>query len=361
MSLYLGNNLISGVATPIEGARNIGQIVQSTIPLTDAGLHLLDGSLISGSGAYSDFVTYIAGLVSSYPDLFATESDWQTSVTTYGSCDKYVYDSVNNTVRLSKRTSEHGALIKSYSSGNSWYRIYQDGWCEQGGYIAYLTQQYAQYSLLQSYKDSNYSVYASYAGINGNTSSYSGRYVIPAKPYDNSKFLTALYAANEACYWFACGYTDISDYQYSPVYEYIVIATSTQTQVEVDINEIMTDLNGKADIDLSNINPSAQIKSAISEWGFPSNTYIEISNKNSGSEYVCPARGFVAIQSLYSGNSYIGGYIRNERNEMTAIFAASYGNGGGWLPVEKDDVILLQRGNNQSINYYRFFYLAGEQ
>ena len=38
MSLYLGENLISGVATPVEPSRNIGQIIESIVPLTDAGL-----------------------------------------------------------------------------------------------------------------------------------------------------------------------------------------------------------------------------------------------------------------------------------------------------------------------------------
>lgn len=86
-----------------DGAsRNIGEIVISTVPLVDAGLHLADGALISGSGSYADFVTDMAGLVSTNPDLFETESNWQSSVSTYGVCGKYVYDSVNNTIRLPK-------------------------------------------------------------------------------------------------------------------------------------------------------------------------------------------------------------------------------------------------------------------
>lgn len=50
-----------------NNTRNIGQIIQSTIPLTDAGLHLLDGALISGSGSYSAFVDYIAELYTADP------------------------------------------------------------------------------------------------------------------------------------------------------------------------------------------------------------------------------------------------------------------------------------------------------
>jgi hypothetical protein len=59
MSLYLGENLISGQTTLVGESRNIGQIIPSAIPLTDAGLHLLDGSLILGNGIYSDFVDYM--------------------------------------------------------------------------------------------------------------------------------------------------------------------------------------------------------------------------------------------------------------------------------------------------------------
>lgn len=58
MSLYLGDQQIAGISTPVQG-RVIGQIIQSTIPLADAGLHLADGSLIDGNGIYKDFYEYM--------------------------------------------------------------------------------------------------------------------------------------------------------------------------------------------------------------------------------------------------------------------------------------------------------------
>jgi len=74
------------------GTRNIGEIVASTIPLTDAGLHLLDGSLIQGDGIYSDFVNYISttynnsqylytnvNIVGSLSDTNGVLSDFSTS------------------------------------------------------------------------------------------------------------------------------------------------------------------------------------------------------------------------------------------------------------------------------------------
>ena len=74
-------------------SRNIGEIVTSTIPLTDAGLHLLDGTLLSGSGIYAAFVDYIADLYDSgnYTAIFDTEANWQSAVTQYGVCGKFVY------------------------------------------------------------------------------------------------------------------------------------------------------------------------------------------------------------------------------------------------------------------------------
>ena len=45
---------------------------------------------------------------------------------------------------------------------------------------------------------------------------------------------------------------------------YVVIATSTKTQIQVDLDNIATDLNGKADVDLTNINASC--KALDGQW-----------------------------------------------------------------------------------------------
>ena len=84
----------------VSPTRNMGEVVLSTIPLVDASLHLLDGALIAADGIYAEFVTYIASLVSSYPSLFVTEQVWQETASSQGTCEKFVYDSVNGTLRL---------------------------------------------------------------------------------------------------------------------------------------------------------------------------------------------------------------------------------------------------------------------
>lgn len=61
MSLYLGDQPIAGISTPVQG-RVLGQIIHSLIPLNDAGLHLADGSLIDGTGVYKEFYDYMENL-----------------------------------------------------------------------------------------------------------------------------------------------------------------------------------------------------------------------------------------------------------------------------------------------------------
>ncbi|MBO8431413.1 hypothetical protein IAC76_08510, partial [Spirochaetes bacterium] len=80
------NNQLSYLSFVGQGLRNLGEIVTSTLPLTDAGLHLLDGSLLQGGGIYNSFVSYIANLyeTNSTASYFATEEDWQASVSSYG-------------------------------------------------------------------------------------------------------------------------------------------------------------------------------------------------------------------------------------------------------------------------------------
>lgn len=62
-----------------------------------------------------------------------------------------------------------GYLVQSYVNGRSWYRVYSDGWCEQGGQIT-VTEAATNITLLKSYKDNNYNAVGCQA--NTNTAGY---------------------------------------------------------------------------------------------------------------------------------------------------------------------------------------------
>lgn len=227
---------ITSSITPIEqvnkineiidnmGSRYIGEIIQSTIPLSDAGLHLLDGSLIQGNGIYADFVNYIASLINTYPNLFVTEATWQTSVSNYGVCGKFVYDNVNNTVRLPKIT----------------------------GFIEGTTNINALGDLISAGLPNITGVF--YSGTTIESSS--GAFVVGNNPYRGSTSgsgnnqMTFDASHSSSIY----GNSNTVQPQAIKVLYYICIATATKTDIEVDIDEIATDLanittnlNSKAD------------------------------------------------------------------------------------------------------------------
>lgn len=245
-TITVNNGVIS--ATP---ARNIGEIVQSTIPLTDAGLHLLDGSLISGSGSYADFVTYIAGLVNDYPDLFETEANWQTSVATYGVCGKFVYDSTNNTVRLPKITGIIEGTVDATALGD----LVQAG-------LPNITGTFGANFTQGNFFNRGSGAFGGYReeGINTTVPQDS------TYPYSTNN-MWDFYASRSSSIY---GNSTTVQPQTIKAFIYIVIATFAKTDIQVDIDEIATDLNGKANTDLNNITTTG--KSASANWGVPSAT-----------------------------------------------------------------------------------------
>ena len=48
-------------------------------------------------------------------------------------------------------------ITETYVNGTSWYRIWSDGWCEQGGYYV-PTATLGTITLLKAYKDTDYSI-----------------------------------------------------------------------------------------------------------------------------------------------------------------------------------------------------------
>ncbi|MBQ3641498.1 hypothetical protein II906_06215, partial [bacterium] len=226
--------------------RDIGEIVTSTIPLSDSGLHLLDGSLISGSGTYSDFVDYIADIYDANSNYFCTEVQWQASITAYGVCGKFVYDSVNNTVRLPKITGfiEGAAGVSTLGNlteaglPNITGSIQTDG----GGNLFSDSELYTTDGCLSPII------------VNQNN-------IANASASSNSLGGFSIDASDSSSIY---GNSDTVQPQSVKVLYYIVIATSTKTEILADIDQIATDLNGKADVDCSNMN--ASVKKFDGQW-----------------------------------------------------------------------------------------------
>lgn len=207
----------NGVISAGSGGGHIGEIVKSLTPLNEAGLHLLDGSVIA-NGSYAQFVSHMASLYASNPSLFVTESEWQASTSTYGVCGKFVYDSAKKTVRLPKVTgiiegttdlSALGDLIEAglpniTANWNS--AQYDGGWGTPEG-----------------------AVY----GVKNNSPEYNS----------GSSGMRAYFDASRSSSIY--GKSNTVQPQTIKVLYYIVIAQSAKTELQVNIDNIATDLNNK--------------------------------------------------------------------------------------------------------------------
>lgn len=328
----------NGVISSSGASRNVGEIIQSTIPLTDAGLHLLDGSLLT-YGSYQAFIDYIADLYDSgnYDDIFETEANWQSSVTTYGVCGKFVYDSVNQTIRLPKITGFTEGTIDPTVLGN----LVEAGLPNITGNFAIDKTSYGWSS---SYVDGAF--YNNGTTANGNSATQSGQ--APKIGFSASRS-SSIY-----------GNSTTVQPQAIKVLYYIVIANTTKTAIQVDIDEIATDLNGKAGVDLANVNDSGSSLGA--SWAMPSSTSIDLTLGSSGTGYIAPSEGYF---SFVSGNS--GSYPKNvELENLTSNISSSAHNSvnNGWLrcsiPAKKGDQVNIWY-QNLDFKSLKFVYAQGSE
>ena len=468
-------------------SRNIGEIVASTVPLTDTGLHLLDGALINGSGSYSDFVDYIADIYDNaelcsgdliklptftsntqdnitisdsrnnttvlqdifngantfnqigawntywinidyneptyinyysiqadnngnieYPSAwtlqasndgsnwttintqtgitfvlgeykkfyvnsevtykqyrivfsngvessgngelqrvsfnvnsqakssFTTEEKWQQSVTYYGVCGKFVYNSTNNTVRLPKitgiieGTTDVTALGDLVEAGlpNITGSAYNWGWCANGDSEGAFT--------VDSYSSANSPD-------------------VVANP--NIGYAGWLFDASRSSLIY--GNSSTVQPQTIKAFYYIVVATSTKTDIQVDIDEIATDLNGKADVDLTNLSDTGNIQMA--KASMPSDTFIDLTLGADGSNYTSPAAGYYYFLRTLTSSGY------QRLTNSTCNFASevrTHIDGGqiaNFIPVNKGDTMTVTYDGSYSEYVLRFIYAKGSE
>lgn len=312
-----------------SSSRNVGEIISSTLPLTDAGLHLLDGTLLP-YGIYKEFIDYIADLYAENPsaNYFTTEALWQSSVSTYGVCGKFVYDSTNNTVRLPKVTGKIDGTTDLNALGDleplfvrlpnitgSFYSTCDNTYTSSSG--AFSTVSTGSYTRGMG----NYTVNWAQRTFNASRSSsvYSG---------DGSN--TAIHEQAIKCFI------------------YIVIAISSKTEIQTNIDEITTDLNGKMDVDLSNMSASQSAKNEIISWGMPDwSNAIEIT---SSFPYTCPSSGYLYLRN-FNGFAEIVSNV-NTTTYGYRVVGTSVGSNTVMFPVQFNEVLTLSAISGQSNMYF---------
>lgn len=334
-----------------SGGRNVGEIITSSLPLTDAGLHLLDGTRLSGDGIYGEFVQYIADLYAENPsaNYFTTESNWQASVTQYGVCGKFVYDSTNNTVRLPKVSGKLDGTTDINALGD-------------------LEPLFVRLP----------NITANVAGVltSGNGAfSYTGNTGAgtPNSPWSHPMSNNYNFNASRSSSVYSGNGSDTAIHEQAiKMFVYIVIATSSKTDIQVDIDEIATDLNRKLDINGANLNSSFSANLILNmsdaaniymaSMCAPSNRYINISLGANESVYTAPANGWYYFNKKSTGSNQHVQLHNTTASIANNTYSSANGNNiGTIIPVRKGDTVRVTYSAGGSLNDFRFIYSKGSE
>ena len=261
---------------------------------------------------------------------FTEESAWQSSVSTYGVCGKFVYDSVNNTVRLPKITG----IVEGTTDLAALGDLVEAG--------------------LPSISHTHSVTLPNVAGNNATWSS--AAWGGDDASYRNSTATIGSMSSVNSIYGKS---TTVQPQTIKALY-YIVISAMTKTDIQVDIDEIATDLNGKADTDLANLNNVG--KSKVAHNAAPSDTYIDLTLGASNTTYEAPADGWFYLTSLASGSS---GYFR-ACVEETGATEVHYGSTTrqmcAIIHVRKgQNLLLVYSAFDTSTTTFRFIYAVGSE
>lgn len=350
----------------------VGDFVWRSLPTQDSGKHLADGTRLSGDGIYKEFVEHIAELYEENPNAncFTTETDWQNSVSTYGSCGKFVYDSTLNTVRLPKvsdilqGTTDISALGSLIASGLPQH-THTRGSMNITGTFAFTDND--KTSIRARATDLS----GAFTSANSNVETLSSNpdYTKTNTPHSISFDASRTWAGStsNANYTSTTATTSKVQPQTIKALLYIVVATSTKTDIQVDIDEIVTDLNGKADTDLVNITDTGKVM--LSGIGMPSTESISLTLGASGSTYIAPSNGYLYCRLNTTGGtgySWVwliasGGLQSRNNNYMVnnQTVLGCY----AWVPVLKGQTVTINYDyvGNISDSYLRFVYAKGSE
>ena len=328
----------TGSPGPMGGvySRGLGEMVFSLLPITDAGLHLLDGSLLSVGGIYDSFITHVASLQTAHPGLFITEENWQSSVTSYGVCGKFVYTE-GVSLRIPKITGFIEGTLDSGALGD----LVEAGLPNITGESNIGGNAPKTVSSSGALKQVRYQLNAV---VNATSSDISDL----AQTTLDASLSNSIY-----------GKSTTVQPQAIKGYLYMVVATATKTDIQVSIDNITTDLNGKAGTDLSNLSIVGKV--AVAHLGMPSNKWVGLSIPVSMTQLTMPADGYL-YSVIYASSSAMG--MMNMMNgtgfgNMKQVPANSAEK--MYLPVRKGDVVTVEYHDLAQTTTMQFYYAEGSK
>lgn len=187
-----------------------GKTTPSFAGLTQGGgtLGLFAGDLSYGKTLPNNSGSTISQVFSQYDSIGVTTDSTKSGIIAEQSTAQ-LYFKVANAVQnlellnvgqvmenavLRSSLQECQVVIETYKNGTSWYRVWSDGWCEQGGYAS---SNPSTVTFLKTFVDTNY-----YMNCSNNANSTDVGAWIGDRTASSAKINNAVGGA----YWQACGY-----------------------------------------------------------------------------------------------------------------------------------------------------------
>lgn len=330
-----------------------GMYQYSDIELNNPGWLLSEGQWNNGS-MYPSFYRWIREQIDLGRDKFKLWNNPNYSVTRYD----YVINEADGTFRLPLVASVSDFAQKRFlvakkemtESNLTWYNLYSDGWCEQGGdvnFAAYTTNRNYTITLPIPYNDTSYYVStqlrnggSSWAAVTGSnvTTKTTNTFII--QKYQASGTGTAIAEHREM--WRAEGYAHNPALEtYQTAYLYFYVGDTVQSNRMIDMG-IALDEIAKLKRELDN------------KLACPASTYTNIGDLANNAVYTAPASGWVTFRrTATAANQYLG-----LQNTVTGLGELQWlPASGNWaiasVAVRKGDKINIL-WNAGTYNYLRF-------
>ncbi len=209
----------------------LGTLIHSTSILKNAGLHMADGGELMIGGVYDDFCKYVIANPSEFPILYDDSEKtalekWQEEFATYGQCGYYVI--TDTYIKLPAITKLTGGLISTEMSKMG---------TEAKPVLPNITGEFGKLGSRNSgtgpyFNTANgaFAVKAVSGYVGYDTDAVSGTY----------NFNTTFDASRSNPIYSSSDRVEAENIKYP---YYIVVATVTKTDIEVNIDNVVTELN----------------------------------------------------------------------------------------------------------------------
>ena len=328
MSIIKGTNQI--VAGFGGTKRSIGEVYfsQSALATDNSGaLPLFTGeSIASANTIYPEFYNWVLA----HTELHCTSSEYESALSTYGECAKYVIGS--GSLRLPKLSN----YIKMANS--------TEGITQKGAGLPNITGDWNSAQYVNGWS-SNGAVY----GIQNDSAEYNS----------SSQGMRAYFDASRSNPIY--GSSDTVQPAHTTLYPWVVAYTAAIPASTAQAAQFQQGLSGKADTNLGNLSTAG--KDLASGLGMPSNRYIDLTLGASGTTYTAPANGWLFLDKVAASGNYIQFLVRS--NNKLVCYKYEYASANLpiqlLMPIGKGHICEVYYTASGKTNSYRFIYAEGAE